>query len=106
MTHCIYLFLNYIVYCIYLEHHEKLLLQVVGGYAIHNNHVGFTLKKFGDNTDIKTPVKSTVVENVRIVCIFQVYILVMHVSADLKHHSYCAVRLTFHNYKIVLDPYL
>lgn len=47
-------------------------MEVVGGYAIHNNTVGFTLKKFGENTDIKTPIKSSVVENVRIVSIFSI----------------------------------
>nr|XP_026498840.1 DNA mismatch repair protein Mlh1 [Vanessa tameamea] len=43
------------------------IMEVVGGYAIHNSHVGFHLKKFGENTDIKTPIKSSVVENVRII---------------------------------------
>lgn len=43
------------------------IMEVVGGYAIHNSHVGFTLKKFGENTDLKTPLKSSVIENVRIV---------------------------------------
>lgn len=43
------------------------IMEIVGGYAIHNSHVGFTLKKFGENTDIKTPIKSSVVENVRII---------------------------------------
>ena len=46
------------------------IMEVVGGYAIHNNNVGFTLKKFGENTDIKTAIKSSVVENVRIVSTF------------------------------------
>ncbi|GBP40156.1 DNA mismatch repair protein Mlh1 [Eumeta japonica] len=41
------------------------IIDVVGSYAIHNNEVGFTLKKFGENTDIKTPMNSSVVENVR-----------------------------------------
>ncbi|CAG9569272.1 unnamed protein product [Danaus chrysippus] len=43
------------------------IMEVVGGYAIHNSHVGFTLKKFGENTDIKTPIKSSVIDNVRII---------------------------------------
>ncbi|XP_026729771.1 DNA mismatch repair protein Mlh1 [Trichoplusia ni] len=43
------------------------IMEVVGGYAIHNSHVGFTLKKFGENTDLKTPIKSSVIENVRII---------------------------------------
>ncbi|KAL0860969.1 hypothetical protein ABMA27_009500 [Loxostege sticticalis] len=43
------------------------IMEVVGGYAIHNSHVGFTLKKFGENTDMKTPIKSSVVDNVRII---------------------------------------
>lgn len=43
------------------------IMDVVGSYAIHNSHVGFTLKKFGENTDLKTPLKSSVVVNVRIV---------------------------------------
>ncbi|CAH4037069.1 unnamed protein product [Pieris brassicae] len=43
------------------------IMEVVGGYAIHNSHVGFTLKKFGENTDIKTPINSTTVENIRVI---------------------------------------
>lgn len=43
------------------------IMEVVGGYAIHNSHVGFTLKKFGENTDLKTPMNSSVIENVRII---------------------------------------
>ncbi|CAK1541054.1 unnamed protein product [Leptosia nina] len=43
------------------------IMEVVGGYAIHNSHVGFTLKKFGENTDIKTQINSSVIENVRII---------------------------------------
>ncbi|XP_045486061.1 DNA mismatch repair protein Mlh1 [Pieris rapae] len=43
------------------------IMEVVGGYAIHNSHVGFTLKKFGENIDIKTPINSSTVENVRII---------------------------------------
>ncbi|XP_053619561.1 DNA mismatch repair protein Mlh1 [Plodia interpunctella] len=43
------------------------IMEVVGGYAIHNSHIGFTLKKFGENTDLKTPIKSTVIDNVRII---------------------------------------
>ncbi|XP_063896192.1 DNA mismatch repair protein Mlh1 [Helicoverpa armigera] len=43
------------------------IMEVVGGYSIHNSHVGFTLKKFGENTDIKTPMNSSVIENVRII---------------------------------------
>ncbi|CAH1641501.1 unnamed protein product [Spodoptera littoralis] len=43
------------------------IMEVVGGYAIHNSHVGFTLKKFGENTDLKTPINSSVIENVRII---------------------------------------
>ncbi|CAH2984969.1 unnamed protein product [Chilo suppressalis] len=43
------------------------IMDVVSGYAIHNSHVGFTLKKFGENTDLKTPIKSSVVDNVRII---------------------------------------
>ncbi|XP_063541973.1 DNA mismatch repair protein Mlh1 isoform X2 [Cydia strobilella] len=43
------------------------IMDVVGGYAVHNSHVGFTLKKFGEKTDVKTPVNSSVIENVRII---------------------------------------
>ncbi|XP_028031768.1 DNA mismatch repair protein Mlh1 [Bombyx mandarina] len=43
------------------------LMEVVGGYAIHNSQVGFTLKKFSENTDLKTAMKSSVIENVRII---------------------------------------
>ncbi|XP_048486504.1 DNA mismatch repair protein Mlh1 [Plutella xylostella] len=43
------------------------IMEVVGSYAIHNHNVGFTLKKFGEVADVKTPVKSSVIENVRII---------------------------------------
>lgn len=43
------------------------IMDVVGGYAIHNSNVAFTLKKFGEKTDLKTPMNSSVIENVRIV---------------------------------------
>ncbi|KAG7297463.1 hypothetical protein JYU34_019463 [Plutella xylostella] len=43
------------------------IMEVVGSYAIHNHNVGFTLKKFGEAADVKTPVKSSVIENVRII---------------------------------------
>ncbi|CAH2059384.1 unnamed protein product, partial [Iphiclides podalirius] len=43
------------------------IMDVVGGYAIHNSHVGFTLKKFGEKTDIKTAINSSVVDNIRII---------------------------------------
>lgn len=43
------------------------IMDVVGSYAIHNHEIGFTLKKFGENTDLKTPANSSVVDNVRII---------------------------------------
>ncbi|XP_030034614.2 DNA mismatch repair protein Mlh1 isoform X1 [Manduca sexta] len=43
------------------------IMEVVGAYAIHNSSIAFTLKKFGENTDIKTPTNSSVIENVRII---------------------------------------
>jgi DNA mismatch repair protein MLH1 len=46
------------------------IMEVVGGYAIHNSNVGFTLKKFGENTDLKTPMNSSVIDNIRIVSIY------------------------------------
>lgn len=52
------------------------IMEVVGSYAIHNSHVAFTLKKFMENTDVKTPAKSSVIENVRIVSdMFNVIVL-------------------------------
>ncbi|XP_068625535.1 DNA mismatch repair protein Mlh1 [Battus philenor] len=43
------------------------IMEVVGAYAIHNSKVGFTLKKFGENTDLKTAINSSVIENIRII---------------------------------------
>jgi len=49
------------------EEHNK-IADVVGRYAIHNAHVGFTLKKQGESlADIRTPPNSTVVDNIRII---------------------------------------
>lgn len=47
------------------EEHNR-IADVVGRYAIHNSHVGFTLKKQGESlADIRTPPNSTVVDNIR-----------------------------------------
>lgn len=47
------------------EEHNR-IADVVGRYAIHNSHVGFTLKKQGESlSDIRTPPNSTVVDNIR-----------------------------------------
>lgn len=48
------------------EEYQK-IFEVVGSYGIHNASVGFVLKKFGENTDLRTPVKSSYIENIRIV---------------------------------------
>ncbi|KAJ2940140.1 hypothetical protein O0L34_g14179 [Tuta absoluta] len=69
------------------------VMEVVGGYAIHNSHVGFTLKKFGENTDIKTPMKSSVIENVRIIHGNQIARELMEINLEdpvlkLKLHGY------------------
>jgi DNA mismatch repair protein MLH1 len=49
------------------EEHNK-IAHVVECYAIHNAHVGFTLKKQGESlADIRTPPNSTVVDNIRII---------------------------------------
>jgi len=47
------------------EEHAK-IADVVSKYAIHNPSVGFTFKKFGQNlTDVRTPCKSSVIDNIK-----------------------------------------
>ncbi|XP_052682179.1 DNA mismatch repair protein Mlh1-like [Crassostrea angulata] len=47
------------------EEHSK-IAEVVSRYAVHNCNVGFTLKKQGENTaDVRTPAKSSHVDNIR-----------------------------------------
>ncbi|KAK5638973.1 hypothetical protein RI129_013268 [Pyrocoelia pectoralis] len=41
------------------------IVDVVGKYAIHNFSIGFGLKKFNENNDIRTPPNSTVIDNIR-----------------------------------------
>lgn len=48
------------------EEYQK-ISEVVGKYAIHNAHVGFSLKKSGESIDIKTPCNSNQVDNMRII---------------------------------------
>ncbi|KAF2885086.1 hypothetical protein ILUMI_21089 [Ignelater luminosus] len=48
------------------EEYQK-ISDVVGKYAIHNAKIGFGLKKFGENNDIRTPPNSTHVDNIRTV---------------------------------------
>ncbi|XP_021924732.1 DNA mismatch repair protein Mlh1 isoform X2 [Zootermopsis nevadensis] len=49
------------------EEHNK-IAHIVEHYAVHNAHVGFTLKKQGESlADIRTPPNSTVVDNIRII---------------------------------------
>lgn len=44
-----------------------LILDVVSKYAIHNAGVGFALRKAGESMSLRTPAKSTKIENIRIV---------------------------------------
>lgn len=47
------------------DEHAK-VVEVVSRYAVHNSGVGFTVKKHGDSTaDVRTPVNSTPVDNIR-----------------------------------------
>uniref|UniRef100_T1JAM6 MACPF domain-containing protein n=1 Tax=Strigamia maritima TaxID=126957 RepID=T1JAM6_STRMM len=47
------------------EEHAK-IVEVVSRYAIHNASIGFTLKKHGEHSnDVKTPVGSNHVDNIR-----------------------------------------
>ncbi|KAK9869246.1 hypothetical protein WA026_002996 [Henosepilachna vigintioctopunctata] len=48
------------------EEYQK-ISEVVSKYAIHNPSVSFSLKKSGENNDIRTPPNSNTVENVRII---------------------------------------
>lgn len=41
--------------------------DMLGKYAIHNSTLSFSLKKYGDNVSIKTPGKSTQIDNIRII---------------------------------------
>ncbi|XP_065087436.1 DNA mismatch repair protein Mlh1 [Ochlerotatus camptorhynchus] len=43
------------------------ILDVVSKYAVHNPQTGFMLKKFGDNANIRTQAKSTVVNNIKMI---------------------------------------
>ncbi|XP_026476926.1 DNA mismatch repair protein Mlh1 isoform X2 [Ctenocephalides felis] len=49
------------------EEYQK-ICDVVTRYAIHNSKIGFALKKVGESNDIKTPVNSNCVDNIR--CLF------------------------------------
>lgn len=48
------------------EEYQK-ISEVVSKYAIHNAKVSFSLKKSGENNDIRTPSNSNTVENIRII---------------------------------------
>ncbi|KAL3286344.1 hypothetical protein HHI36_000852 [Cryptolaemus montrouzieri] len=48
------------------EEYQK-ISEVVSKYAIHNANVSFSLKKSGENNDIRTPLNSNHVENIRII---------------------------------------
>lgn len=48
------------------EEYQK-ISDIVGKYAVHNAHVGFCLKKSGENIDIRTPCSSNCTDNIRIV---------------------------------------
>ncbi|KAJ8917366.1 hypothetical protein NQ315_002390 [Exocentrus adspersus] len=48
------------------EEYQK-ISEVVCKYAIHNSSVGFALKKSGGNNDVRTPVNSTQIENIKII---------------------------------------
>lgn len=41
--------------------------DVVSKYAVHNAKVGFALKKYGERNDLKTPVNSTFIDNIRMI---------------------------------------
>lgn len=41
--------------------------DMLGKYAIHNSMLSFSLKKYGNNVSIKTPGKSTQIDNIRII---------------------------------------
>ncbi|XP_044739606.1 DNA mismatch repair protein Mlh1 [Chrysoperla carnea] len=43
------------------------IFQVVSKYAIHNANIGFSLKKFGEKTELRTPIKSNHIDNIRII---------------------------------------
>ncbi|XP_059610469.1 DNA mismatch repair protein Mlh1 [Phlebotomus argentipes] len=45
----------------------QLIYGVISKYAIHNHHVGFTLKKFGESPAIRTTAKSSVLDNIRVI---------------------------------------
>uniref|UniRef100_A0A1Y1K4T7 DNA mismatch repair protein S5 domain-containing protein n=1 Tax=Photinus pyralis TaxID=7054 RepID=A0A1Y1K4T7_PHOPY len=41
------------------------IIDVVGKYAVHNSSIGFGLKKFNENNDIRTPPNSNAIDNIR-----------------------------------------
>ncbi|KAF5284186.1 hypothetical protein FQR65_LT00186 [Abscondita terminalis] len=48
------------------EEYQK-ISEVIGKYAVHNASVGFGLKKFNENNDIRTPIDSNHIDNIRTV---------------------------------------
>lgn len=48
------------------DEHNK-IMDVVTRYSVHNPAVGFSLKKYGEmSNDLRTPPKSTILDNIRI----------------------------------------
>lgn len=43
------------------------IMDVVSKYAIHNSNVSFTLTKHGEKVSLRTPGKSTKIDNIKIV---------------------------------------
>ncbi|XP_067650587.1 DNA mismatch repair protein Mlh1-like [Haliotis asinina] len=70
------------------EEHSK-IVEVVSRYAIHNSKIGFTLKKHGESmADVRTPVNSTHVDNIRTIFGASVARELLEVSNEEKHLAY------------------
>ncbi|XP_071108486.1 DNA mismatch repair protein Mlh1-like [Haliotis cracherodii] len=70
------------------EEHAK-IVEVVSRYAVHNSKIGFTLKKHGESmADVRTPVNSNHVDNIRTIFGASVARELLEVSNEEKHLAY------------------
>ncbi|CAG7823197.1 unnamed protein product [Allacma fusca] len=67
------------------EEHNR-IVDVVTRYAVHNSKVGFSVKKAGEgNVDMRTPPKSTAVDNIRVLYGGQIARELLEVKHEDEH---------------------